>query len=150
MYRTTILSYKNWDSVLDGSVDPDIRAQVIGVQAQMESFNYFFGISVGELVLSHGDNLSAALQSSSISATEGQRVASLTVNTLAKIRTAESYLYVLLGSRSNFGIPRRSNGNIPAPSCMLLGGESWYKQSGWTQWALPPGDYRHQSDYCNV
>ena len=52
---------------------------------------YFVGISVGELVLSHGDNLSATLQSSTLSAAEGQRVASLIVNTLAKIRTAKSF-----------------------------------------------------------
>ena len=62
-----------------------------GVQAQMELFDYFFGISVGKLVLSHGDNLSAALQSSTISAAEGKCIASLTVNTIAKMRTNENF-----------------------------------------------------------
>ena len=33
----------------------------------MDSFDYFIGVSVCELVLSHGDNLSTALQSSTIS-----------------------------------------------------------------------------------
>ena len=73
--------------VLDNNVDPDVRARVIGVQAKMESFDYFFGISVSELVLNHGDNLSAALQSTTISAAEGQHIASLTVSTIDKIRS---------------------------------------------------------------
>ena len=36
-----------WESMLDGNIDLDVRAQVISVRAQMESFDYFFGISVG-------------------------------------------------------------------------------------------------------
>ena len=71
--------------VLDGNVNPDVRARVIGVQVKMESFEFFFGISVGKPDLNHGDNLSAALQSSTISAAEGQHLASLTVSTIAKI-----------------------------------------------------------------
>ena len=43
-----------WDFVLDGNVIPDVRARVIGVQARMDSFDYFFGVSVCKLVLSHG------------------------------------------------------------------------------------------------
>ena len=57
---------ESWEIVLDDNVDSDVRARVISVQAKMESFDYFFGISVSELVLDHGDNLSAALQSSTI------------------------------------------------------------------------------------
>lgn len=65
-----------WDFVLDDVVDPDIRACVSSVRIHMESFNYFFGISIAELVLRHSDNLSATLKSSTISAAEGQHVAS--------------------------------------------------------------------------
>ena len=71
-----------WEFVLDGNTHPDVRTRVIGVRAQMESFEYFFGISVAELVLRHGDNLSATPQSSTISAAEGQRVSSLTTSTI--------------------------------------------------------------------
>ena len=80
-----------WDAALETGLDAEIRSRITGVKAQMESFNYFFGISVGELVLKHGDNLSKALQNESISAAEGQRLASLTVTTLTKIRDAEQY-----------------------------------------------------------
>ena len=80
-----------WEFVLDGNTHPDVRTHVIGVRAQMESFKYFFGISIAELVLRHGDNLSATLQSNTISAAEGQHVASLTTSTIAKMRTNESF-----------------------------------------------------------
>ena len=80
-----------WDFMLDGNVDPDIRARVNGVRTQMESFDLFFGISLAELVLNHGENLSATFQSSDISAAEGQRAALLTVNTIAMMHTDESF-----------------------------------------------------------
>ena len=80
-----------WDAALETGLDAEVRSRIIGVKAQMESFSYFFGISVGELVLKHGDNLSKALQNESISAAEGQRLASLTVTTLTKIRDAEQF-----------------------------------------------------------
>ena len=72
-------------------MESDVRARVIGEQVHIESFNYFFGISVAELFLSYGDNLSADLQSSTISAAESQHIASLTTMTLTKQCTDESF-----------------------------------------------------------
>ena len=131
-----------WDSVLEGTLDPDTRAQVIiGVRAQMESFEYFFGVSAGELVLNHGDNLSATLQSSTISAAEGQRVASLTVTTLAKMRTDDAFtmFWALVQKKaaavnvSEPSLPRRrkmparfETGNAPAHFSATV--ESHYRQ----------------------
>ena len=34
-----------WDSYLETRLQPDIRSRIIGVQAQMKQFEYFFGIS---------------------------------------------------------------------------------------------------------
>lgn len=56
----------------------------------MESFDNS-GICVSKLVLGHDYNLSPALQSSTVSAAEGQRVASMTACTIAKVRTDESF-----------------------------------------------------------
>ena len=50
-----------WDVTLETGLDAKVRSRIIGVRAQMESLNYFFGISIGKLVLKHGDNLSAFL-----------------------------------------------------------------------------------------
>ena len=33
-----------WDGILDGRVDSEFLCQVICVQKQMQSFNFFFGI----------------------------------------------------------------------------------------------------------
>ena len=50
-----------WDTALEMQLVAEVRSRITGVKAQMESFNYYFGISVAELVLKHGDNLSKAL-----------------------------------------------------------------------------------------
>ena len=80
-----------WDAALETGLDAEVRSRITGVKAQMESFISFFGISVGQLVLKHGDNLSKALQNESIYAAEGQRLGSLTVTTLTKVHDAEQY-----------------------------------------------------------
>ena len=80
-----------WDSCLETRLQPDIRSRVIGVQAQMKSFEYFFGVVLGERILKHADNLSKTLQHKNISVTEAQSITSLTVKTLQLIRNDNSY-----------------------------------------------------------
>ena len=58
-------------------------------KSEMHEVLSIFGVFAGELMLNHGDNLSATLQGSTISAAKGQRVAFLTVITLAKIRCTD-------------------------------------------------------------
>ncbi len=55
MQNYTVLQ-ELWDILLDQNLDSEVRARIIGVKAQMESFDYYFGLCVGELVLSHADN----------------------------------------------------------------------------------------------
>ena len=45
------------DAVLKGRVDSRARSQVIDVQTQMQSFNFFFGMQLGVLVLTHNRQL---------------------------------------------------------------------------------------------
>ena len=74
-----------------------------------------FGVFARELVVNHGDNLSATLQSSTISAAKGQGVASLTVTTLAKMRTDDAFtmFWALVQKKATAGnvsepsLPRR-------------------------------------------
>ena len=40
-----------WDTALETRLDAEVRSRITGVKAQMESFNYYFGISVAELVV---------------------------------------------------------------------------------------------------
>ncbi len=73
----------NYEVLLDlweeTQLDGQMRARIIGVDTQMHTFHFLFGISLGNL-LCHSDNLSKSLQNKSISVAEGQRVAKLTLN----------------------------------------------------------------------
>ena len=44
----------------------------------MMKFDFFFGVMLGQTVLSHSDNLSRTLQKGDISASEGQDIAEMT------------------------------------------------------------------------
>ena len=57
----------------------------------MKSFDFFFGVMLGEMLLRHSDNLSKALQASHMSAAEGQAVASMTVKTLQTLRVENMF-----------------------------------------------------------
>ena len=80
-----------WEEALNIATDSEARARIMGVQAQMDKFEYLFGLVLGECVLKHTDNLSKTLQSPSLSAAEGQRIAELTCKTLERIRNDECY-----------------------------------------------------------
>ena len=57
----------------------------------MKTFSFFFGSMLGELVLKHTDNLSRTLQRVSMSAAEGQQVASMTTATLTSMRSDDQF-----------------------------------------------------------
>ena len=57
----------------------------------MKTFTFFFGSMLGELVLKHTDNLSRTLQHVSMSAAEGQQVASMTVATMTSMRSDDQF-----------------------------------------------------------
>ena len=67
------------------------KVRVLGVQAQMRTFDYFYGLRLGILLLRHSVNLSASLQTKELCAGEAQTIAKNTVATLTKVRTYENY-----------------------------------------------------------
>ena len=79
------------EEALNIATDSDARTRIMGVQAQMDSFEYLFGLVLGECILKHTDNLSKTLQSPSLNAAEGQCIAELTCKTLEHIRCEECY-----------------------------------------------------------
>ena len=80
-----------WEDCLETRLQSDIRARIIGVQSQMESYKYLYGVMLGLLILKHSDNLSRSLQKTDISASEGQEIASFTVKTLKLMRNEEHF-----------------------------------------------------------
>ena len=80
-----------WDDSLEVVKDTEMRSRIQGISSCMKSFDFYFGVSLGELLLKHSDNLSKTLQSSGMSAAEGQKIADITVRSLNSIRTDDNF-----------------------------------------------------------
>ena len=63
-----------WSDALSSKLDGEMRARIIGVDAQMHAFDFLYGVSLGCLLLCHTDNLSKSHQEKSLTATERQRL----------------------------------------------------------------------------
>ena len=74
-----------WEEAKGIASDSESHSRINGVQAQMERFEYLFVLVLGECVLKHTDNLSKNLQSPSLSAAEGQKIAEITRKTMEHI-----------------------------------------------------------------
>ena len=83
-----------WNESLKIVKDTEMRSQIQGVSSCMKSFDLYFGVSLGELLLNHSDNLSKTLQSASMSAAEGQKIADMTIRMLDSIHTDERFLEI--------------------------------------------------------
>ena len=81
-----------WEESLDSVREPEMRSRITGVSISMQSFDFYFGITIGEMLLRHSDNLSRTLQLSTISAAEGQSVASLTLQSLETLRYEDAFV----------------------------------------------------------
>ena len=84
--------YELWDECLSESgLIHDIKSRIIGCKAQMETFNFYFGLKLGKLLYSHTDKLSQTLQSENMSAVSSKRLAMLTMETLSSLRSSENF-----------------------------------------------------------
>ncbi len=52
----------------------------------MYTFDFLYGVFLGEMIMRHTDNLSKTLQHKSLSAAEGQHLAKLTLEVLQSLR----------------------------------------------------------------
>ena len=57
----------------------------------MRTFEYFFGLRLGILILRHSDNLSASLQAKDLYAAKAKHTANKTLATIKKLRTDRSF-----------------------------------------------------------
>ena len=57
----------------------------------METFGFYFGLKLGQLLYSHTDKISQTLQSDKMSAVSSKRLAMLTVETISNLRNSESF-----------------------------------------------------------
>ena len=82
---------ETWAEAKQINNDSEMRARIGGLAKQMESFDFFFGLELGRIVFSMSDNLSKALQGSSISASEGQSLMKMTLVAFQAIRSEDSF-----------------------------------------------------------
>ena len=75
-----------WEESLNYVNDVEIRNRIRGVTSYMTKFDVFFGCILGEKILRYTDNLARALQAHNLSASAGQRMASVTVSALDGMR----------------------------------------------------------------
>ena len=80
-----------WIDCKDFVKDAEVRGWIKGASAYMKSFDFLFGVLLGELVLMHSDNLNKTIQHKNLSAAEGQATAALSVKTIEKIRDDKSF-----------------------------------------------------------
>ena len=85
------LLLKLQDECLKESLDVETRSRIIGCKAQMKTFNFFFGLCLGQRHYSLTDNLSKTLQKEKMSAVSGQRLASLTAKTIQSMRSDSDF-----------------------------------------------------------
>ena len=81
-----------WKWCLKEYKDTETKARIVGVQTQMNKFNYFFGVKLAILLLRHSDDLSKTLQSPKLFASQAQSIAQKTVITLEKLRNDDYFL----------------------------------------------------------
>ena len=67
-----------------------MKARIRGVQGMMTTFPFYFGCTLGAFILKHTDNLSHALQGSSMSAAQGQQADKM-CKTLSRERSEAAF-----------------------------------------------------------
>ena len=79
-YETLMLL---WDECLEEKLDQETKSRIIGCNAQMKTFKFFFGLSLSHKLYSMTDNLSKTLQAERMSALTGRKQAELVIETVS-------------------------------------------------------------------
>ena len=70
----------------------ETKARIIGVQTQLNKFNYFFGAKLAIVLVRHSDNLSTISQNPKLSASQAQSIVRKIVIILEKLRDDDYFL----------------------------------------------------------
>ena len=71
--------------------DPKMKARIRRVASHMQTFDFFYGLSLDECLLRNADSLSATLQSKEMSAAEGKSVATKTLKAVSNMRNEKHF-----------------------------------------------------------
>jgi len=109
-----------WDESLEHVKDTEMKARIQGVAAQMMKFDYFFGVSLGLLILRHTDNLSKTMHKADMSGAEGQSVTSMVVSTLKSLRSDGRRSLLQLKILMSTSLPYLVVASFPAASMISM------------------------------
>ena len=80
-----------WEQAISIVHDTETIARIWGIATHMQTFGFFFGLVLGEVLLRHTDNLSRTLQKKEFPASEGQLVSGKTKTTLVGLRNETKF-----------------------------------------------------------
>ena len=80
-----------WDESIDGNLQAGIKGRIIGVKSQMNTLNYFYGVTILQLVLGHSDNFSNTIQPSSLTSCQEKKNTDLTLQTINSLRSESEF-----------------------------------------------------------
>ena len=76
---------------MEATKDTEVRARIGGVAAQMEKFEFFYGLELGRKILNIVDNLSRSLQGKYMCALDEQKLVQITLIALQLMRTDNDF-----------------------------------------------------------
>ena len=82
------------DESRDGKLKPKIKGRITSVKSQMNTFNYFYGVTILQIVLRDSENLSKTLQKFSVTSCREKEIADLILQTINSL-WSESELELL-------------------------------------------------------
>ena len=99
----------------------EVKSRIVGVKKQMEKFDFFFGLNIGQRLYSHTNNISKTLQAEKMSACTSKRNTELVVSVLEGLRNEDSFKSLFQISTDNAraidfieqpGLSRKKHHNI--------------------------------------
>ena len=80
-----------WSQSLETKLDTEVKSRITGVRYQIEIFDFYFGVQLGNLVLRHCDNLSKTIQKPTLFTGDFHSFASLSIKAMQKLRSDNSF-----------------------------------------------------------
>ena len=83
--------FATWEEAAEVAKQPDVKARINGVAAQMKEFKFFYCLMLAERLLKHCDNLSKTIQATSMPAVEARRLSELCIEVFQRMRNDSDF-----------------------------------------------------------
>ncbi|XP_065658906.1 uncharacterized protein LOC136083434 [Hydra vulgaris] len=145
-----------WNICLEDNIDSETRLRIVGIQATMKKFDFFFALHLSCRIFMITDNLSKTLQQTRVSASEVRDIAILTVKILMDMRNEEWFnLWWQKIQKHAYDFPDLEEPKLPRKSKMparyedfLI--EDWYEGYSSTYHHVETAIQYYRATYYNV